>query len=61
MGLHNGKVRMAELSRITGVSVPTIKYYVREGVLAPGEAISKNQALYGQAAFGNYSRGAQYC
>ncbi|MDN6137018.1 MAG: MerR family transcriptional regulator [Corynebacterium sp.] len=52
---------MAELSRITGVSVSTIKYYVREGLLAPGEAISKNQALYGQAAFGNYSRGAQYC
>lgn len=48
MELHNGKVRMAELSRITGVSVPNIKYYVREDLLAPDEAISKNQALYGQ-------------
>ena len=61
MELHNGKVQMAELSRITGVSVPTIKYYLREGLLALGEAIRANQALYGQAASGYYSRGAQYC
>ena len=39
-------MRMAELSRQTGVSVATIKYYLREGLLAPGIATSANQALY---------------
>src|SRR5699024_6146218 len=43
---HEG-IRMAELSEKTGVSVPTIKYYLREGLLAPGTATSANQALYG--------------
>ncbi|WP_196441730.1 MerR family transcriptional regulator [Planomonospora sp. ID67723] len=37
---------MAELSRATGVSVPMIKYYLREGLLAPGERTSPNQARY---------------
>ena len=46
MAHDNGGFRMAELSRQTGVSVPTIKYYLREGLLAPGEATSANQALY---------------
>ena len=46
MARDNGGFRMAELSRQTGVSVPTIKYYLREGLLAPGEATSANQALY---------------
>ena len=31
---------MAELSRRSGVPVATIKYYLREGLLPPGEAIS---------------------
>lgn len=48
MAQDNGGIRMAELSRQTGVSVPTIKYYLREGLLAPGEATSINQALYNQ-------------
>ncbi|GAA3445830.1 MerR family transcriptional regulator [Planomonospora venezuelensis] len=39
-------MRMAELSRVTGVSVPMIKYYLREGLLAPGERTSPNQARY---------------
>jgi DNA-binding transcriptional MerR regulator len=39
-------MRMAELSRRTGVPVPTIKYYLREGLLQPGERTSPNQALY---------------
>ncbi|MFF3817463.1 MerR family transcriptional regulator [Streptomyces bluensis] len=42
-------MRMGELSRRTGVSVPTIKYYVREGLLPPGELTSPNQASYGEA------------
>jgi DNA-binding transcriptional MerR regulator len=39
-------VRIGELSRRTGVPVPTIKYYVREGLLPPGELSSPNQAHY---------------
>ncbi|RZB13683.1 MerR family transcriptional regulator [Streptomyces sp. F001] len=42
-------MRMGELSRKTGVPVPTIKYYVREGLLPPGELSSPNQATYGEA------------
>jgi DNA-binding transcriptional MerR regulator len=40
------RVRIAELSRETGVPVPTIKFYLREGVLPAGERTSKNQARY---------------
>lgn len=39
-------MRIGELSRRTGVPVPTIKYYVREGLLPPGELTSPNQASY---------------
>jgi DNA-binding transcriptional MerR regulator len=39
-------VRIAELSRDSGVPVPTIKYYVREGLLRPGELTRPNQAQY---------------
>jgi DNA-binding transcriptional MerR regulator len=39
-------MRIAELSRDSGVPVPTIKYYVREGLLKPGELTSPNQAQY---------------
>ena len=39
-------MRIAELSRDSGVPVPTIKYYVREGLLKPGELTSRNQAQY---------------
>jgi DNA-binding transcriptional MerR regulator len=41
-------MRIAELSRRSGVPIPTIKYYVREGLLAPGELTSPNQARYGE-------------
>lgn len=40
-------VRIGELSARTGVSVPTIKYYVREGLLPAGRLTSPNQASYG--------------
>ncbi|MGW0708177.1 MerR family transcriptional regulator [Streptomyces sp. NPDC002643] len=40
-------MRIGELSRRTGVPVPTIKYYVREGLLPPGALSSPNQADYG--------------
>ncbi|MGH4029206.1 MerR family transcriptional regulator [Actinomycetota bacterium Odt1-20B] len=39
-------MRIGELSRRTGVPVPTIKYYVREGLLPQGELSSPNQAQY---------------
>lgn len=39
-------MRMAELSRESGVPVATIKYYLRERLLPPGERTSPNQALY---------------
>ncbi|KUH39140.1 MULTISPECIES: MerR family transcriptional regulator [Streptomyces] len=42
-------MRVGELSRRTGVSVPTIKYYVREGLLPTGELSSPNQARYDEA------------
>lgn len=39
-------MRISELSRRTGVSVPTIKYYIREGLLHRGELTSSNRADY---------------
>ncbi|MQS37059.1 MerR family transcriptional regulator [Streptomyces katsurahamanus] len=42
-------MRIGELSRRTGVPVPTIKYYVREGLLPAGLLTSPNQATYGEA------------
>lgn len=42
-------MRMAELSRESGVAIATIKYYQREGLLPPGELTSPNQARYGPA------------
>lgn len=41
-------MRVAELSWRTGVPVPTIKFYLREGLLARGELTSPNQASYGE-------------
>jgi DNA-binding transcriptional MerR regulator len=42
-------MRIAELSRRSGIPVPTIKYYLREGLLPPGELSSPNQARYSEA------------
>ena len=39
-------MRVKELSVRSGVSVPTIKYYLREHLLQPGELTSPNQATY---------------
>lgn len=41
-------MRIAELSRVSGVTVPTIKYYLRDGLLPAGELTSRNQAQYDQ-------------
>ncbi|RUR01791.1 MerR family transcriptional regulator [Labedella endophytica] len=40
-------MRISELSRLSGVSVASIKYYIREGVLAAGESDGPNRATYG--------------
>jgi DNA-binding transcriptional MerR regulator len=43
-------MRMAELSRASGVPVATIKFYLREGLLPRGEVTtSPNQARYSEA------------
>jgi DNA-binding transcriptional MerR regulator len=39
---------MSELSERSGVSVATIKYYLREGLLPPGEATGRTRARYDQ-------------
>jgi DNA-binding transcriptional MerR regulator len=39
-------VRMAELSTVSGVSVPTLKFYLREGLLPAGRPTAPNQAEY---------------
>ncbi|WP_353951905.1 MerR family transcriptional regulator [Knoellia sp. S7-12] len=39
-------MRLAELSETSGVSVATLKYYLREGLLHPGQAVSRTQADY---------------
>jgi DNA-binding transcriptional MerR regulator len=39
-------MRIGELSRRSGVPIPTIKYYLRERLLPPGAATAANQAEY---------------
>lgn len=39
---------LSALSRDTAVSVATIKFYLREGLLPPGEKIGPRQAIYGE-------------
>ncbi len=41
-------MKVAALSRASGVSVATIKYYIREGLLEPGNPTAPNQAEYGE-------------
>lgn len=39
-------MRISELSRVTGVPVATVKYYLREGLIPPGTATAATQAQY---------------
>lgn len=39
-------MRISELAETTGVALPTLKYYLREGLLMPGTAISRTRAVY---------------
>ncbi|MEU6344937.1 MerR family transcriptional regulator [Streptomyces sp. NPDC046977] len=41
-------MRLAELSERSGVPTPTIKYYLREGLLPPGRRVTATQAEYGE-------------
>jgi DNA-binding transcriptional MerR regulator len=41
-------MRISELSRESGIPLPTIKYYLREGLLPAGEPTARNQASYHQ-------------
>jgi DNA-binding transcriptional MerR regulator len=39
-------VRISELAESTGVALPTLKYYLREGLLMPGTPTSRTRAVY---------------
>ena len=39
-------MRLSELSRLSGTSMPTIKYYVREGPLGSGERLNDTRTEY---------------
>ncbi|MER7050623.1 MerR family transcriptional regulator [Streptomyces jumonjinensis] len=39
---------ISEFSRRSGVSIPTIKYYVRQGLLEPGRAMTAKRFEYGE-------------
>lgn len=40
---------MADLTRASGVPTASIKFYLREGLLHPGERTAPNQATYGES------------
>ena len=42
-------MKMADLTRESGVSTASIKFYLREGLLHPGERTAPNQATYGDS------------
>ena len=42
-------MRISELSQASRVPVPTIKYYLREGLLPPGQPTAPNQADYDES------------
>jgi DNA-binding transcriptional MerR regulator len=44
-----GPLRISELSRVTGVPVATVKYYLREGLIPPGTATGATQARYDES------------
>lgn len=43
------RMRMAELARLSGVSRETIHYYLREGLLAPGEKSGRTISYYDES------------
>jgi DNA-binding transcriptional MerR regulator len=41
-----GLLRISEVARASGVSLPTLHYYLREGLLAPSAKTARNMAYY---------------
>ncbi|WP_067707615.1 MerR family transcriptional regulator [Nocardia yamanashiensis] len=41
-------MQISELAAQSGVPLPTVKFYLRTGVLMPGEATSATRAVYGE-------------
>ncbi len=39
-------MRISDLSRESGVPIPTVKFYLRKGLLPPGQRTARNQATY---------------
>ncbi|WP_203760676.1 MerR family transcriptional regulator [Paractinoplanes deccanensis] len=39
-------MRMAQLAERSGIAIPTIKYYLRAGLVPPGRVTARNQAEY---------------
>jgi DNA-binding transcriptional MerR regulator len=46
---QEGAVKISELSRVSGVPVATIKFYLREGLVPPGTLTARNQADYSES------------
>lgn len=42
-------MKVSELSQRSGIPVATLKYYLREGLLPPGERLATNQASYDES------------
>lgn len=42
------QMRISDLARISGIPLPTIKFYIRERLLPPGRSTARNQAEYGE-------------
>src|SRR5688500_14947364 len=42
-------MRISDLSRKTDLPISTIKFYLRDGLLPPGESTCRNQARYGDS------------
>lgn len=42
-------MRISELARRAGIALPTVKYYLREGLLPPGRATAATQAEYDES------------
>jgi DNA-binding transcriptional MerR regulator len=42
-------VKISELSERSGLSIATVKYYIRERLVPPGERAARNQAAYSEA------------
>ena len=40
-------MRISELADASGESIPTLKFYIRKGLLPPGDAVASNRAEYG--------------